>query len=319
MNRRQAIAKAIETTDLDGGALDAEQARTFIEDIQSQTPFSEKIRIERRTAATGSISKVGNDSRIIRRSEENSDDGYRAGLNFPEKAYSAQGIRLPFEITLDALHENIEGDRLEAIAEKRMARQFEIDLHDLGFNGLGSAADPVDPDYEFLRIDEGWIKLHADNAPAANVIDGSTINGGAISKDHLFAATEAISEDVADAFEDELIWIGRRSQHLNYLEGLAARATNAGDAVLLEGSPAGKSPLGHDYVRVGKIPADTVLFTVPENLVRVITWEVLHFRVGPETDKELAARKAVFHIWHVKVDHLVMDYDRTVQIHSLDT
>lgn len=313
MNRRAAIAKAtLETGDLaPGGALAPEQAAQFIDDIQGSTKFSSRIRVETRTAPTGSLSRIGNEQRLIRKSTENSDDGYRAGLNFPEIEYAAQGIRLPFEVTLDALHENIEGTELERKAESRMTTQFALDLEDLGFNGLGTGADP------FLSIDEGWISQAEDED--LHVVDGSTINSGDITFDHLFAALEEIDEDVADAAEDELIWVGRRKQHLRYIEALADRATSAGDRALLEGSPAAQSPLGQEWLRAGKMPADTIMLCVPEALCRVITWEMLHFRVGPETDKSLAARKAVFHIWHIKVDHIVIDFEKVVIVNGLTT
>lgn len=318
MGRRQAIAKAVETGDLgSGGALAPEQSERFIEEIQASTKFSNRIRFERRTSPTGSISKFGTDSRIIRRSVENSDDGYRAGLTFPEIEYSATGIRLPFEVTLDALHENIEGSEMEARAERRLARQFAVDLEDLGFNGLGALATGAEPDYEFLRINQGWLsQLEADHP--AQVVDGSLINAGDITYDHLFAALETIGEDEADASEDEMVWVGRRSQHLKYIEELSSRATSAGDRALLEGAPAASMPLGHNWIRAGKMPADAVLLCVPEALARVITWEVIHFRVGPETDKELAARKAVFHIWHVKLDHIIVDPELCVLVTGLN-
>jgi hypothetical protein len=318
MGRRQAIAKAVETADLgSGGALAPEQSEAFIEDIQSSTKFSNRIRFERRTSPTGTINRFGAGSRLIRESEENSDDGYRAGLTFPETPYSANGIRLPFEITLDALHENIEGSTLERRAERRLAKQFAVDLEDLGFNGLGDSATGAEQDYEFLKINKGWLTQLAEDHPD-QVIDGSTINGGDISHSHLFAAAELIGEDEADAAEDELIWVGRRSQHLKYIETIAGRATGAGDRALLEGSPASTSPLGHEWLKAGKMPADGLLFCKPEALARVITWEVIHFRVGPETDKELAARKAIFHIWHIKLDHIIIDPDLCVLITNLN-
>lgn len=314
MNRRTAIGKAtVETADLGGALLSDEKSTQFIEDVQAKTKFSGMMRIERRGAATGMVNRFGSDSRIIRASEENADDGYRAGLSFPDVPYSAGGIRLPFEITLDALHENIEGSALEQRAEGRMTRQFAVDLEDLAFNGIGDGADP------FLGIDEGWIHQIQTGVSGDELkIDGSTINSGEITHDHLFAAMELIDEDTADASENELVWVGRRSKQLQYIEALAARLTSAGDRALLEGSPAASSPLGQNWVRAGKMPATAVLLTVPDNLCRVVTWDVLRFRVGPETDKSLAATKKVFYIWHIKVDHIIIDLARTVLIHTLD-
>jgi HK97 family phage major capsid protein len=110
MDRRTAIAKAtVDTTAAAGGLLNPEQSSAFLEVMKEKTELSKRIRIERRVAPTGEINKLSTNARVIRLAKENDDDGYRAGAQFPTVDYVAKKVRLPFEITEDALHENIEG------------------------------------------------------------------------------------------------------------------------------------------------------------------------------------------------------------------
>jgi len=96
-------------------------------------------------------------SRILRKKTENSDDGYRAGINESQVDYSTTAVRLPWEITEETLSENIEGESLEATITKLMTTQLGVDCEDLYLNG-DTETDSTDADYDFLKINDGWIK-----------------------------------------------------------------------------------------------------------------------------------------------------------------
>ena len=55
------------------------------------------------------------------------------------------------------MRENIEGQNLEQIITDLMTTQLGIDLEDLYLNG-DEATESTDPDYDFLKINDGWIK-----------------------------------------------------------------------------------------------------------------------------------------------------------------
>lgn len=84
---------------------------------------------------------------------ENSDDGYRAGVETSKVEYDTVSIRLPWEITEELLRENIEGEGYEDTVMTLMSTQLGIDLEDLHWNGDVTSEDP------FLQINDGWLKL----------------------------------------------------------------------------------------------------------------------------------------------------------------
>ena len=128
-------AAAIQTSSLTSGLLNPEQARKFIQQTFETTNLGSLIRHEMRTAKTGEIDKIGIASRILRKKTENTDDGYRAGVNTSQIEYSTTAVRLPWEITEETLRENIEGQNLEAVITNLMTTQLGIDLEDLYLNG----------------------------------------------------------------------------------------------------------------------------------------------------------------------------------------
>ena len=123
---RQIINKAgaIQTGNITHGLLNPEQARRFIQQTFEATNLSPLVRHVMRTAKTGEINKIGIASRIIRAKVENSDDGYRAGVETDVIEYATKAIRLPWEITEEALRENIERQQMEAIITDLMTTQL---------------------------------------------------------------------------------------------------------------------------------------------------------------------------------------------------
>src|SRR5688500_1520010 len=187
MTRREALAKAtVTTTDAAAGLLDPTQSRAFIRTLKDKGVLSQRMRQEVRTASAGEINKVATGSRIIRGATENADDGYRAGATFPVVNFQTAKVRLPWEVTEDVFHENIEGQGFESTLTDEMTEQFALDMEDLEVNG--DTAD-VSADAPFLTINNGIIKLVA----TANVA-GRQVNAAsaALSKAHLFDALFAL-------------------------------------------------------------------------------------------------------------------------------
>ena len=158
-NNQDIIRKAatIETTSLASGLLNPEQAKKFIQQTFEATTLGGLVRHEMRTAKTGEVDKIGIARRIVRKKTENTDDGYRAGVETSQIEYATTAVRLPWEITEETLRENIEGQNFETIVTNLMTTQLGIDLEDLYLNG-DEATESTDPDYDFLKINDGWIK-----------------------------------------------------------------------------------------------------------------------------------------------------------------
>lgn len=131
---------AIQTGSLTHGLLNPEQARKFIQQTFEATNLGPLVRHVMRTSKSGEIDKIGIASRILRAKVENTDDGYRAGVNTNVIEYACKAVRLPWEITEETLRENIEGQQLEAIITDLMTSQLGVDLEDLYLNGDENAA-----------------------------------------------------------------------------------------------------------------------------------------------------------------------------------
>ena len=116
---------AIQIGSLTHGLLQPEQARKFIQQTFDATNLGPLVRHV----------KIGIASRILRAKVENTDDGYRAGVNTNVIEYACKAVRLPWEITEETLRENIEGQQLEAIITDLMTTQLGVDLEDLYLNG----------------------------------------------------------------------------------------------------------------------------------------------------------------------------------------
>ena len=314
MNRREALAKAtITTTDAATGLLDAEQGTAFVRALKEATSLSGAIRQEIRTASTGEINQVATGSRILRAATENADDGYRAGATFSTVPYTTKKVRLPWEVTEDVFHENIEGSGLESTITSEMTDQFALDLEDLEVNG--NVAD-VSGDAPFLTINEGILKQIVTAAVSGRNIDGSTIDAGVFGKDHYFEALYAMPNVYRRS--GRLRWIGSPARKIQWWEAMTDRLTASGDSALTGGGDGIDKPLGIPWLEVPSMPDTTVLLADPRNFVRVISWQVRKRKVTGETDAELAAKDKRFYVFFIKHDIVIEETDAVVRIHTLD-
>lgn len=315
MDRREAIAKAtITTTDAAaGGLLSADRGRAFVRALKEKGALSAQMRQDVRTATSGEIDKLATGSRIIRSATENADDGYRAGATFATVSYATQKVRLPWEVTEDLFHENIEGATLENTLTDEMTQQFALDLEDLEING--NTAD-VSVDAPFLTINNGILKLLATAATPGRNIDGSAINGGVLAKQHFFDMLYAMPNKYRN--QGSLRWIMSPARHIMWWEVLSDRSTAAGDALLEARGGAADGPLGIPVLEVPAWPDSTIVLANPRNFVRVISWQVRKRKVTGETDASLAAKDKRFYIFFIKHDVIVEEFDAVVRLHTLD-
>src|SRR5690349_822320 len=135
MDRNELLSRiqkaTLTTADVTAGMLPADVARRFVVKIKEKTSLANRITLDVRGTDTGVVDNVSVASRIIRKATENADDGYRAGATFGSSAYSTVKVRLPWEITEDVFHGNIEGEAFETTIVGQMSAQFGRDLEDL--------------------------------------------------------------------------------------------------------------------------------------------------------------------------------------------
>lgn len=311
MDRAQLLAAlqkaSIDTTVGADGMLSPQQSTSFAQVLKDKGTLSPLIRQEIRRSATGELNKITSGSRLLRGAPENTDDGYRAEVQFPTVDYTAKKVRLPWEITEDFFHENLEEQAVEAKVTDELTQQFSLDLEDLDVNGDEASGDA------FVKINNGLLKL-ADTVSGVHKVDGAAINAGAIDKDHFFAGLQALPNKYLNTGRAK--WLMSPSKRIQWIESLTERSTPAGDAALLGLN--GDTPLGVDIVPVPSFTDTDIVLVDPQQLVRVLTWDIRRRRVTGDTDWELATRDKRGYIFFMKYDFVLEEPDAVVYIHDLD-
>ena len=263
-NSNRAIIRkaAIETGSLSSGLLNPEQARKFIQQTFEATNLNSLIRHEMRTAKTGEIDKIGIARRILRKKTENHDDGYRAGVETSQIEYATTAVRLPWEITEETLRENIEGQNLEQIITDLMTTQLGIDLEDLYLNG-DEATESTDPDYDFLKINDGWIKQISNGG---HVYDASSESS--MSLDLFYKTLKTLPNKYNNG---KLRWLMSPHRAQEWELFLLNKVVNAGGAVP---ESVYNSPARIPAVECPSLDDGTIILTDPKNLVVVNTYSV---------------------------------------------
>lgn len=298
-------AGAIVTSGLASGLLNPEQARKFIQQTFEVTNLGGLVRHVMRTSKTGEIDKIGIGSRIVRKKTENTDDNYRAGVKTSQIEYATTPVRLPWEITEETLRENIEGQNLEKIITDLMTRQLGIDMEDLYLNGDVDVSSD-DPDYDFLKINDGWIKQLANGA---HVEDRSSKNSGEMSIDVYYDALQQIPNKYNNG---RLRWLmsPRRKQEWDryLLKQIIEHGGGVPESVY-------KNPAAVPAVEVPSLSNDKIILTDPQNLIVVNTYSV---KVRKTVEgKEAIMQDKRFYVAHLDYDPIIEELDAAAIITGL--
>ncbi len=298
---------AIQTGTLTSGLLNPEQARQFLRQTFDATSLGPLVRHVMRTAKTGEIDKIGIDSRIVRKKTENTDDGYRAEVKTSQIEYATTAVRLPWEITEETLRENIEGQNLEAIVTDLMTTQLGLDMEDLYLNG-DEATQSTDPDYDFLKINDGWIKQVSNDGHSVNA-NVAKYNNGQMSLDLLYDTVAAVPNKYNNG---KLRWLMSPHRKQEWELFLLNKAIGAGGNV--PDSVYG-SPVGIPVVEVPKLSDDKIILTDPQNLIVVNTYSV---QIRKTTEgKEAIMQDKRFYVVHLDYDPIIEETDATAMIYGL--
>lgn len=318
MDRREVLAE-IQKSTIErnvGGQLNPGQAKAFIQEVQEKSAFGSAIGLETPREPEGTIDKMGNGSRLVRGRKENTDDGYRAGISTSEIEYKSKDLWLPFEVTEDFFHENIEGESAEAKILNRMTRQFALDLDDLDINGDEASEDA------FVSLDDGLLAL-AKGSEATHHVKGAKVKDaegnelkGAMGKELFFQLKYAMPNKHFNS--GGMRWLMSPNRWTTWIEYLTNRETAAGDAALMakELFPLGIPPfVGFSSDKSAPMPGipawpdDLIMLADLSNFTRVITWDIQRYRVTGETDWELATRRKRGYVFFIKKDFIIQEDD----------
>ena len=161
---------AVNPTGVPGGILNPEQARRFIDYVWDATILAQDGRRVTMRANTMELEKVNVGERVIRAAAQASYDFTNAGATFTKVELTTKKIRLDWEVSTEALEDNIEGGALEDHLVRLMTNAFANDIEDLAINGTGNTGDGA-----FLGIMEGFVSK-ATNGDAHEAL--VTVNDG---------------------------------------------------------------------------------------------------------------------------------------------
>jgi hypothetical protein len=306
ISNQQVVSKAAITTNIvTSGLLNPEQARKFIQQTFEATNLRQLIRHEMRTSKTGEIDKIGIASRLLRAKVEDTDDGYRANPKFDKITYATTAVRLPWEITEETLRENIEGQNFESIVEKLMTTQMGIDLEDLDINA-DSAVESSDPDYNFLKLNDGWLKQIANGG---HVVDRSKVNDGVMSLDVFYDTLKVLPNKYNNG---KLRWVMSPHRYQDWVHNLLNKAVNNGGIITDKRI---EDPAAIPVVQCAGMPDDKIMLTDPKNLIEVATYGV---QIRKTTEgKEAIMQDKRFYVVHFDFDPIIEELDATALITGL--
>ena len=141
---------AVNPTGTPGGILLPEQARRFIDYVWDATVLAKDGRRVTMRANTIELEKVNVGERVIRAAAQANGDYTNAGATFTKVELTTKKIRLDWEVSTEALEDNIEGGALEDHLVRLMTNAFANDIEDLAINGDGTTGN-------FLSIMEGFV------------------------------------------------------------------------------------------------------------------------------------------------------------------
>ena len=137
--------------DAASGILRPEQARRFIDYVWDATVLAQDGRRVTMRANTMELEKINVGERVIRAAAQAVGTYTNTGATFSKVELTTKKIRLDWEVSAEALEDNVEGGALEDHLVRLMTNAFANDIEDLAINGDGATGD-------FLSIMNGFVK-----------------------------------------------------------------------------------------------------------------------------------------------------------------
>ena len=276
----------VETSVLDGAVtLNKQALKEFVHEAVEDQVLLKHVRTETVTAPMGKVLKFNIGSRVIRSPAEGQTIDTDAGFSCAGVDYQTVKVMLKVPITKEAIEDNLYHEKLGNRIMQLVAQAFGRDLEDLGING-DTATPDTDPDYDFLKICDGWIKQA--KAGGAHVYDhqGAEIDKTVFSKllrqlppkYRIKGLVYVMSPDQLEAFKDYL----------------TNRATPAGDMLLMQGGEV--KPFGIPVITPPKWPDGEIWLTHPKNLIFIIQRDITIRKTTQSdevVDKDLYAKYVI--------------------------
>lgn len=156
--QEEILSKADEVTTAvvgngNGGLLKPEQSNRFLDFVVDQSNLMKNARVVRMRTPQMEIDKLSIGTRLLSKATEATASGDQAAVTFTKVSLSSVKLRLDWELSTEALEDNIEGASLEDHIAQVMARQTANDMDDLLINGNTSSGNGL------LKALDGYVKL----------------------------------------------------------------------------------------------------------------------------------------------------------------
>lgn len=271
------------TTD-DGGILSPEQSRQFIEYIWEQQVLAQDGRRVTMRSNTAELEKLNVGERVIRAASQADGTYTNAAVAFTKVEITTKKIRLDWEVSTEALEDNLEGSALEDHLVRTMTRAFANDLEDLAINGTGSGTN------SFLNILQGFYAKEASGNQATAV----SSSGSAWTVQDLQSIVLAMPRKYRGSRSAMKFYTG--SPTMSSLLNQLAQTGNFNSERIVErivdgtvpqvlGAPIQYRVLGLPIVEVPFFPDNYVALTFPENRIWGFQRDVtVHREFKPKKD-----------------------------------
>jgi len=239
MTNEELLQKAAITTDAlaSAGKLNPAQSAKFLDYVVEEAKLKSIARVERMSKGEAwEIDKIGVGRRVAVPASEAQDPKIRRGVTTSKVTVVPKEIMVPFELGDQFKQVNIEGDDVEDVIVRMMARQAANDLEELFLNGNTLGAAVLESEYmdggsdthyrkdSYLALYDGFLRL----ADAGGSVDAAGANVAAA----IFGQAMRQMPTKFRRNRQNLRWLMPSDILELWNEKIAARATGAGDAAL---------------------------------------------------------------------------------------
>lgn len=247
------------------GILQPEQSRQFLEYIWDQQTLAQDGRRVLMRANTMELEKMNVGARSIRAAKQADPTYTNADVQFTKVELRTTKVRLDWEVSTEALEDNIEGAGLEDHLVRTMTLQFANDLEDLAINGTGTGVDP------FLSILEGFIPkmLDGSNEASVDITNGWTVEAlqsmvSAVPRKYRATRNQMKFYASTNTLQSLINNLGSQG-NLSLVQNVVERVIQTGPPVM--GAPMQYRLFGLPIVEVPLYPDDYMDLTFPQNRI----------------------------------------------------
>lgn len=274
---KQSLNK-VTTGDLSpGGVLPRETFDEFFEEVQDESVVLDRVRTVSMGRSKQRIPKIGVGTRLRQPQTENTGQA-ESNVNTGFIDLDAEKASIYWSLTRETMEENPEREQLANTIMSLMAQQWSVDTEDLAWVGDEDDADT------FVGSQDGWLEILSDRGSAVyyNTDDetASTATGTpqAPDTDMFHSVIQTLDSKY---LRNDPVFMLNKKQVQAYYNSLTGRNDGLGVAVLQGDNDV--TPFGYDIIGTSLIPEDKGLFTVPQNLIYALRYD-LRMEVLQESD-----------------------------------